>query len=219
MTARRGGGQGLSSVRRSLVEVSVALAARETEELRGALERAAGEAGREAVDEVLLQSHLFLGFPAALEALRMWREIAEPPAEDPDPLGGTESARAREERGERVCRRVYGPSYETLRSSVRGLHPALDRWMVRTGYGTVLGRPGLDLAARELCICALLAVTDFERQLRSHLLGAVAAGASEAAVEEALEAALERVAPARADRTRRLWEEVRAASHPGSDEG
>lgn len=214
MSGAEGAGAALSPRRRSLVAVAVALAARDETALRDALEGASERAGREAVEEALLQSHLFLGFPAALEALRAWRERAGPPAEERDPLAGTESAAARVERGERVCRRVYGRRYEALRSSVRELHPALDRWMVREGYGAVLGRPGLDLASRELCICALLAVTGFERQLRSHLHGALAVGASTAEVSEALEAALGRVGPEGAEGVRALWERVRSRADP-----
>ena len=49
---------------------------------------------------------------------------------------------------------VYGPMYEKLRVNMRALHPALDAWMIVEGYGKVLGRPGLDLPRRELCIVA-----------------------------------------------------------------
>ena len=53
-------------------------------------------------------------------------------------------------RGEATCAAVYGPFYERLRLNIRALHPALDAWMIVEGYGKVLGRPGLDLARREL---------------------------------------------------------------------
>ena len=48
------------------------------------------------------------------------------------------------DRGEEVCRTVYGGQYEGLRRNVRDLHPDMERWMVVEGYGKVLGRPGLD---------------------------------------------------------------------------
>jgi 4-carboxymuconolactone decarboxylase len=62
----------------------------------------------------------------------------------------------------------------------------MERWMVIEGYGKVLGRPGLDLATRELAITALLAVLTVPRQLYSHLRGALHSGAEPTEVEEAL---------------------------------
>jgi 4-carboxymuconolactone decarboxylase len=63
--------------------------------------------------------------------------------------------------------------------------------MVEGGYGRVIGRPGLDLATRELCIAALLAVWGAPRQLHSHLRGALNAGASPDEVKESVEIACE----------------------------
>jgi 4-carboxymuconolactone decarboxylase len=54
------------------------------------------------------------------------------------------------------------------------------------GYGKVLSRPGLDLAARELCVVALLAPQDAAPQLYSHLRGALNAGAATTDVDEAV---------------------------------
>src|SRR5690606_40667691 len=113
-------------------------------------------------------------------------------------------------RGEEVCARVYGRNYEKLRRNVRSLHPDLDRWMVEGGYGRVIGRPGLDLATRELCIAALLAVWDAPRQLHSHLRGALNAGASEAEVNAAVEVAYRYLSPPRAADVRALWAKIRA---------
>jgi 4-carboxymuconolactone decarboxylase len=66
--------------------------------------------------------------------------------------------------------------YDKLRQNVRQLHPALDAVMVADGYGKVLGRPGLDLPRRELCIVAACAATGQDRQLHSHLHGALNVG-------------------------------------------
>jgi 4-carboxymuconolactone decarboxylase len=68
--------------------------------------------------------------------------------------------------------------YEKLRLNIRDLHPLLDEWMVVEGYGKVLGRPGLDLARRELCIVAACAASGQDRQLHSHLHGALNVGVS-----------------------------------------
>lgn len=184
-----------------LVALSAAAAARDAEGLRSALERATRRSPPTAAEEAILQLHLFLGFPASLETLAAWRDVSGRPA-PPDPEA-TGPARWRE-RGEAVCGRVYAGSYDRLRENVRRLHPAIERWMVEDGYGKVLGRPGLGLAERELCVVAVLAATARERQLRSHLRGALHAGAEPRQVEAALEEGLRRVADPRWRRRARV---------------
>ena len=168
-----------------LIALSAAIASRDGAALTAALERAKGEADPLAVDEVILQSHLFVGFPIALNAMILWREIGgtEPAAE------GGESGAGGATRGEGAFATVYRQNHEALRGRVAALHPDLDRWMVIHGYGRVIGRPGLDLRTRELCIVALLAVWDTPTQLHSHLRGALNAGATSEEVERALEIA------------------------------
>ncbi len=166
--------------------LSAALAARDTAVLEEALGHAADRAEGSEVEEVILQSYLFLGYPASLNAFALWREItgrpADPPAEDAGPWS---------ERGAAVCQAVYAGQYAGLRANIRRLHPDMERWMVDEGYGKVLGRPGLDLATRELCITALLAVLDAPRQLYSHSRGALNVGATAQGVARALELAAE----------------------------
>ncbi len=191
----------------ALLEVSAALGARDAEALDAALRRAAREADTPAVEEALLQSYLFLGYPAALEAFALWRRVGGPeagPAVEPE-LDRTGWGA----RGEDVCERVYGGAYPGLRANVRSLHPDMERWMVEEGYGKVLGRPGLPLPTRELCIVALLAALDAPRQLHSHLRGALNVGAAEAEVEAALDAAAEVSDTEVAGRSRARWDAVR----------
>lgn len=218
------GARAAAGARGRLVETCAALAAGDPEALDrelAATARAVEEGVLEAraVEEALLQSHLFLGFPAVLRALSRWRGHRPGPPEEADPLAGPEAAGARRERGEEVCRRVYGRAYGALRRNVAGLHPALDRWMVDGGYGKVLGRPGLDLGVRELCIVALLAVRGWRPQLHSHLRGALNVGVEPAVVAGALETALERVpGKARREETRELWRRVRRRARRQSDD-
>jgi 4-carboxymuconolactone decarboxylase len=167
---------------RALVGVSAAVAAGDADPLAAALQHAATVCEPLQVEEALLQSYLFLGYPAALRALGEWRRVsghAAPEAADDVALW--------EERGAATCQRVYGGQYERLRDNIRALHPDMERWMVVEGYGKVLGRPGLDLATRELCIIALLAQQDAAPQLYSHLRGALNAGADTTMVAETVE--------------------------------
>jgi 4-carboxymuconolactone decarboxylase len=195
----------LSLDREALVELSAALASRSAPALERALRFADRLAPAQEVREVLLQAHLFVGFPIVLEAMMLWRKIssAPPPAET-----APEGEEVWTERGEKVCRAVYGENYEKLRRNVRALDPDLDRWMVVGGYGRVIGRGGLDLATRELCIAALLAVWKSPRQLHSHLRGALNAGADPDEVAAAVEIACRYLDPGAAIELRAFWGRV-----------
>lgn len=172
----------MTDERRALVRLSAALASRDQEVLRVGME-ACIRLGIEAeAEEVILQSYLFLGYPLALNAFSLWRELSGRRA-----VEGTEDDWSTWiNRGKAVCQMVYGGQYEGLRRNVRALHPDMERWMVIEGYGKVLGRPFLDLPTRELAIIALLAVLRTPRQLYSHIRGALNAGAALSEVEEAL---------------------------------
>ena len=196
----------------ALVRLSAALASRNDGELESAMQVAAERCGTDAVEEVILQSYLFLGYPIALNAMARWRAIsgARPPED---------AAADRDtwlERGEAACGSVYGGQYERLRANVRSLHPDMERWMVEEGYGKVLGRPGLSLQDRELCIVAQLVVLDAPRQLYSHLRGALNVGATDSAVEAALHEGLDYAQPAARRRASQTWDSFRA---PAGREG
>jgi 4-carboxymuconolactone decarboxylase len=137
------------------------------------------------VDELLLQSTLMVGWPRALIAAAICRRVSGP-AHSLEDGADYDHLPEWQERGEAVCRTIYGANYQRLRSNIRELHPALDAWMVTEGYGRTLGRPGLDLARRELTIAAQVAVQGAERQLHSHVRGALHAGVTPEALDSAL---------------------------------
>ena len=170
----------------SLVHLAAVLAGLGEADVRAAFSAVHGVVNPVWVEEVILQTYLFAGFPRALNAAREWRRIsgrrAPTPAEDDDSAVWDFT-----DRGEATCATVYGEFYDRLRVNIRGLHPALDRWMITEGYGKVLGRPLLDLARRELCVVAACAIARQDRQLHSHLHGALNAGASAGAVTAALQ--------------------------------
>jgi 4-carboxymuconolactone decarboxylase len=185
---------------RTLVRLAGIIAAGTEPHLREALARAAAVCRPEWVEEVVLQSYLFAGFPRALNAAREWRRASGRPAPSED--AGEDFANASQWRrnGEATCATVYGPFYERLRHNIRQLHPALDAWMIVDGYGKVLSRPALDLRRRELCVVAACALARQDRQLHSHLHGALHAGASPAEVRDALDSIADLLGP---DDTRR----------------
>lgn len=199
---------------RGLVELAMSIAADGELALRTAMVRAAASRIDPIwVEELILQSHLFSGFPRALNAAREWRRASgrHAPNGDPDADPAPARVRAWYARGQATCATVYGATYERLRANIRELHPALDAWMVVDGYGKVLGRPQLDLRRRELCIVAVCAVSEQDRQLHAHLHGAINAGASPSDVTAVLSIVASRVSADAIHRYRLLWDRVRAA--------
>lgn len=115
-----------------------------------------------AVEEALLQLHLFAGYPAMINALFAWRAIAGPTRAS----GRTRRLRTA---GERVCRAVYGRGFEALMRNMRALHPVLPAWILEDGYGRVMHRPGLSLVTRKRLVVAALAALGAWRQLEPYL--------------------------------------------------
>ena len=87
--------------------------------------------------------------------------------------------------------------------------------MVQEGYGKVLGRSGLSLVARELCIVALLAVLDVPKQLYSHLRGALNVGADVWQVSQALKIGLGYVENDVATRGWKTWDSLQSRAAVG----
>src|SRR5687768_8083466 len=168
---------GIDEQTRHLVRIAASIAGADEQTTRIVMEAASGQVLSAAVDEIILQSYLFAGFPRALNAARMWRSISGVAAPERDAEAGAADLEEWRARGLRTCEIVYGDSYEPLRRNIRSLHPTLDEWMIVDGYGKVLSRPGVDLRTRELCIVAACAVAGQQRQLHSHLHGALNAGA------------------------------------------
>lgn len=192
---------------RTLILVAAMLAGGSEHDVRGALAKAAASVRPIWVEEVILQTYLFAGFPRALNGAREWRRISglSAPASDSWAIDGHAERTAR---GEATCSTVYGHFYDRLRVNIRQLHPALDQWMIEEGYGKVLSRGSLDLPRRELCIIAACAIGRQDRQLHSHLHGALHSGASPGVVEDTLELLSEVISTDDAERYRALWMRV-----------
>ena len=176
--------------------------------MRSVMSDALDEVDPVAVEEIILQSYLFAGFPRALNAARAWRMVSGRPAPADDAEASVEDLDLWMARGEETCAVVYGDSYEKLRRNIRELHPALDEWMIVDGYGKVLARPGVDLRTRELCVVAACAVSGQQRQLHSHLHGALNAGASSAELAAVLDALTDLISRDDLSRYRQLLTKV-----------
>ncbi len=164
------------------------------------------------VEELLLQSLLLVGYPLALVAFGVWREVTGPIARGGDSAGeelAHEEWQAWAERGAQVCAAVYGRAYHKLLVNLRSLHPALEDLVLVDAYGKVIGRPGLDMKRRELCTVAAIAVLGTAQQLHSHLRGALNTGATHAEVEAVLELVEPDLDPEHKRRADAQWQDVR----------
>jgi 4-carboxymuconolactone decarboxylase len=202
----------LGDEERSLVRLAAVIASGDDATIRAQLTESAPRVRPDWIEELILQSYLFAGFPRALNAMREWRRLSDRVAPPADAATGLDQTAEWTARGEETCRVVYGGFYERLRHNVRDLHPALDRWMIVEGYGKVLSRPALDLARRELCVVAACAVTRQDRQLHAHLHGALHAGAAPVAVDQTLDAVAPWLDAADVARYRLLWTRVRSSA-------
>ena len=195
----------LDDATRALVRLSAVVTAGGDTEVREVMPISAAVIPVLWVEELLLQTYLFAGFPRALNATREWRRVSPEAPADSDDRSVAESTAD----GERTCAAVYGSMYERLRDNIRRLHPRLDDWMIAEGYGKVLSRPGLDLPRRELCIVAAGAAANQDRQLHSHLHGALNVGVSPNVITDAIEAIADLLGAERAHSVRLLWARVR----------
>lgn len=205
---------GIDNATRHLVRSAAAISGADEGKIRVVLEEAVGNVPATHMDEVILQSYLFAGFPRALNAARTWRAVSGSTAPETDRSAELRNDLDWIERGEKTCRVVYGESYDLLRQNIRALHPALDAWMITDGYGKVLSRPQLPLKERELCIVGACAAAGQQRQLHSHLHGALNSGASAGEVIGALDSLEDLVNSENLSRYRGLLSHVLARRHP-----
>lgn len=177
---------------RRLARLSALIALGRWDALR-ALRRAApaGEPDR-GWREVLLQAHLFAGFPRVVEAAGVLEEaggLGAPASDELEDGSGSDAA------GRALFDAIYGAQAPSVRGALERFHPLLARWIGEHAYARVLARPGLAADRRELCAVAALAVQGQERQLASHARGAVRLGARAEEVRATVEAVSDLVHP------------------------
>jgi len=128
------------------------------------------------IRETILQSYLFAGYAAAINAFIVLNRLL--PGEESFLQEEEKSLSLWKRRGAELCRRIYGSQFEKLVQNMNSLHPDLADWMIWEGYGKVLSRPYLSPRVRELLIVCMTAVLSVERQFVSHVRGALNVGAT-----------------------------------------
>lgn len=73
---------------------------------------------------------------------------------------------------------IWGEDAAAVEAALRRADPDLADLIARVAYDGVLDRPGLDLRTRELLAVALLASLGAEKELPTHVRGALRCGAS-----------------------------------------
>ena len=194
----------LDEATRGLVRLAAVLTSGSEADVRVHLQEASESTPATWIEELLLQTYLFAGFPRALNGMREWRRLHKKPAAP----GTSVSPAAVRAAGEAACAAVYGDMYDRLRVNIRALHPLLDEWMILEGYGKVLSRPELDLQRRELCIVAACAAAGQDRQLQSHLHGALNTGVAPETIADAIEALRGVVREELVTRALNLWHRI-----------
>lgn len=76
-------------------------------------------------------------------------------------------------RGKKILQYVYGSQVSKLLAGLRRLENSIPNMITTNVYGAVFARPGMSLRERELVNVAVLTVQGLERQLYSHLRGAL----------------------------------------------
>lgn len=142
-----------------------------------------GDATPTELYETFLQLYLFVGFPAALEAVRALRNVW---GDESHSLHEEMNYENFKERGMTLYQRVYAKNAERVREEMLALSADLAEWALIEGYGKTLSRPGLDSKTRELCVVAILTQLSWKRQLFSHILGAHNVGATNEEISYAI---------------------------------
>ena len=155
--------------------------------------------------EAFLMTHLFAGFPRAVEAALVLARaggLGEPDSQEQEEVQAPLAA------GQALFQTVYAEQTGAVTSALRGAHPLLESWILGHAYGRVLSRPGISPARRELLAIAALAALGQERQLGSHVRGALRCGAEPLQIIGILDSIADLVDPGDLQRAKRLVSDV-----------
>ncbi len=195
---------GLSPAERKLVRLFAASVLGRFEEVIRVRRSAGDDEPNRAWRETVLQVHVFAGFPRAVETYAVLASeggLGELEPGECDESG--DSARA-SSRGRELFERIYRADASKVRETLNVAHPDFAAWIEEHAYGRVLSRPGLTAAQRELIAVSALTVLGQDRQLASHVRGALRCGASREALDDVHAVVRDLMNDERAERTREI---------------
>ncbi len=135
-------------------------------------------------EELFLHLSLLLGFPAMLDGLARLREISSPAGGSS--VGKIHSQQRLTHRGRVTLGRIYGMATPRLLGNLAKLHSLVPAVIVRDAYGRIISRRGMSLQEREIVNVVVLSMQGLDRQLYSHLRGALRVGVSPAKLRDAI---------------------------------
>ena len=134
--------------------------------------------------ELYLHLSLLLGFPSMLDGLSRLRDVSGHPS------GVRPTARERDgdvvRRGNKTLRRIYGKATDRLLANLASLHEIVPSVVVRDAYGRIISRRGMSLREREIVNVVVLSIQKLDRQLYSHLRGALRVGVPPRGLRQAI---------------------------------
>lgn len=139
------------------------------------------------VMEVLYATAVFAGFPAALNAVRVAREVFETRGVQPEPVDDIYADGSRRERGLATLSATSGPSGEAVLRALGDTAPALADFILDFCYGDVFSRRVLDHATRSLVLVAAgVARGTMWHQVKVHMRAALRNGVTEREILETM---------------------------------
>ena len=170
---------------RHLVRVAAVIAGASEQQTRSVMEQAAGNVDPIAMDEVIIQSYLFAGFPRTLNAMATVNDVFRAQGiQLPLPVQGTVSDADRYPKGLAEQAPLYGNEIkDNLADLPQPFNELLPRFLTEFCFGDFYTRGGLTVSQRELLLlCALAAIGDTTAQLGPHGRACIQVGNSKTAV-------------------------------------
>ena len=138
---------------------------------------------RQDLEETLLQSVLFCGYPRAVTAFEHLGEVW--PATTA-PAGGGLPQAEQGPAGKALFAGIYGQNEAAVRAMLTTFHTDFHDFVLEAAYGRILTRPHLGPRVREVLAVAVLAAQDQLRQFVAHARGALHFGSNLAELRETL---------------------------------
>jgi len=156
---------------------------------------------RRSIVETMIHATVYAGFPAALNAISVAKEVFAARSGDPgesDGAGGPDGSDSSDGEGEAVSTDRYarglaalseidGEAGEQVLQSLADVAPDLARYIIEYSFGDVYSRGGLELRTREIVTIAMCAALGTARpQLKVHIHGLLNVGGCQEQVVETI---------------------------------
>src|SRR5262245_23260962 len=138
---------------------------------------------RQDLEETLLQSVLFCGFPRAVTAFEQFGEAW--PATT-TPAGGGLPPAEQGPAGQALFARIYGLNGAAVQAMLKTFHEDFHDFVLEAAYGRILTRPHLAPGVPEVLAVAVLPAQHQLRQFIAHARGALHFGSNLAELRETL---------------------------------